>query len=129
MRPDELISGISFEKPGAGFYTDFAKIGLRNAVAISVASAAIVARAANGGLEDVRLACGAVADRPIRMRRAEALLEGAPPTAELAREAGEAASRECDPITDIRATAEYRRHVVGVIVSRLVEAAWHDLLE
>ena len=129
LRPDELISGISFEKPGAGFYTDFAKIGLRNAVAISVASAAIVARAANGGLEDVRLACGAVADRPIRMRRAEALLEGAPPTAELAREAGEAASRECDPITDIRATAEYRRHVVGVIVSRLVEAAWHDLLE
>ena len=129
LEPDELISEVAFERPGDDCFTGFAKIGLRNAVAISVASAAIVARAADGRLCDVRIACGAVADRPIRMKRTEALLLEAPPTPELAREAADAASHECDPITDIRATAGYRKHVVGVIVSRLVEAAWRALIE
>ncbi len=128
IAPTEIIGGIHFQAPPAEFHSNFLKIGLRNALAISVANAAIMAASRDGKFEDVRIACGAVAPRAMRMRKTEALLAGEQPTAELVREAGEIASKECDPITDIRATKTYRRHVVGVIVTRLVEEAWHQLV-
>lgn len=125
--PNEIVAGIVFEKPAGRPYFDFVKIGLRNALAISVASAAIAAWTGNGKFEDVRIACGAVAPRPVRMREVEALLCGETLTPELLREVEATASRTCDPATDIRATSAYRRHVLGVIVARLVESAWQRL--
>jgi carbon-monoxide dehydrogenase medium subunit len=132
LEPNEIIVEISFEVPGgpdsgSACFSDFVKLGLRDAVAISVASAAIVATARDGKLSDLRVACGAVAPRPLRMRSVEALVRGQSVTAELLREVEAAASGECDPITDIRATAGYRRHVAGVLVARLVESAWRSL--
>ncbi|MFZ1946137.1 MAG: xanthine dehydrogenase family protein subunit M, partial [bacterium] len=127
IRPNELLTGISFREPGRETFSDFVKVGLRNAVAISVANAAILASLKGGRFAEARVACGAVAPRPMRMRRVEALLKGESLTPELLREIERAAAGECDPITDLRASREYRRHVVGVIVSRLVEGAWHNL--
>jgi CO/xanthine dehydrogenase FAD-binding subunit len=127
LAPGEMVTGVAFSTPAGKYYSGFAKIGLRNAVAISVANCAMVATAPAGKFGDVRLACGAVAPRPIRMRKAEALLAGERLTAGLVEEVSRAASAECDPITDIRATAAYRRHVAGVLVARLVRAAWRDL--
>ena len=124
---DEILASIRFQAPPEGTYTDFNKLGLRNAVAISVASCAIFARTKNGRFDDVRIACGAVAPKAIRMRAVEDLLGGEKLTAELVREVEAATSRICDPITDLRASADYRRHVAGVIVSRLVEDAWSGL--
>ena len=121
---DEILTGIRFKVPADGAYTDFSKLGLRNAVAISVASAAVFARFRGGKFEEVRIACGAVAPKAIRMRAVEDLLCGETLSVELLREVEEATSRICDPITDLRASADYRRHVAGVIVSRLVEDAW-----
>jgi len=46
----------------------------------------------------------------------------------LIEEAARIASSECDPLSDIRATAEYRRHVIGVLVSRLIKRARAELL-
>jgi CO/xanthine dehydrogenase FAD-binding subunit len=127
LAPGEIVSEVSFTRPPGKFHSGFAKIGLRNAVAISVANCALVATVAAGKFDDVRLACGAVAPRPIRMRKAEALLSGERLTAELVEEVSRAASAECDPITDIRATAAYRRQVAGALVARLIRAAWRDL--
>jgi CO/xanthine dehydrogenase FAD-binding subunit len=128
LQPGEVITGVTFEKPTGKFFSGFAKIGLRNALAISVASAALIATAKDGELNDVRIGCGAVAPRAIRMKEVEALVAGERPTPELIRQAAEVASRECDPLTDIRATCDYRRHVTGVIVSRLLEDACRHLL-
>jgi len=131
-RPNEIITGIALGpssgsgSPGA-FFCDFAKVGLRNAVAISVASAAIAATLDGDRFGAVRIACGAVAPTPIRMRGAEALLRGQALTPELLGEVEAAVARECDPITDVRASADYRRRVAAVTVSRLVEAAWGNL--
>lgn len=126
-RPNELVTGIVFEKPAGRPYLDFVKIGLRNAVAISVASAAIVAWFGQGKFDDVRLACGAVAPTPMRMRQVEALLRGEALTPGLLRDVEATASKTCDPLSDLRATSAYRRHVVGVIVGRLVASAWQSL--
>lgn len=127
-RADEIVAGVGFEMPAGRPYLDFIKIGLRNAVAISVASAAVAAWVGNGRFEDVRIACGAVAPRPMRMRPVEALLRGQALTNELLAEVEATASKTCDPLTDLRASAAYRRHVAGVIVARLVEGAWRRLV-
>lgn len=141
LEPDELLVATAFEDPGHGaagaagkdpnaqkVFTGFAKIGLRNSLAISVANAALVARQEDGKLRDVRVACGAVAPTAIRMRGVEDLLEGKEPGEALIEEAARAASSECDPISDIRATRQYRCHVAGILVSRLIRKARRDLL-
>ena len=128
IKAEEVLTQVRFRKPADDVFTGFAKIGLRNALAISVANAAVAARSAGGKLKDVRVACGAVAPKPIRMLKVEGILNGETPTEDLISEAGRVAQSECDPLTDIRATREYRRHVTGVIVSRLVRKACERLL-
>ncbi len=123
LEPYEILTSVTFEIPSLPFYSSYIKIGLRNSLAISVASAAVFATFDGGKFKTVRVACGAVAPTPIRMREVENLLIGQSPSRQLAREAGEIASKECDPISDIRATRTYRRHVTSVIVSRLIEDA------
>lgn len=123
MEPDEILASVTFEIPSEPFYSSFIKIGLRNSLAISVASGALFATFENGKFKSVRIACGSVAPTPVRMKEVESLLLGETPSRELASEAGSIASKECDPISDIRASRKYRRHVTGVIVSKLVSDA------
>jgi CO/xanthine dehydrogenase FAD-binding subunit len=124
----EMIGRVLFPRPQPPVFSAHLKVGLRNALAVSVTSAAITARAADGRLREVRIACGAVAPLPIRMHAVERMLEGEIPTKHLVEEAGAEASRACDPITDIRATRSYRCRVTGAIVSRLVQEASRSLL-
>ncbi len=70
---------------------------------------------------DVRIALGAVAPCPMRARRAEAVLEGQLVTDKLIRQAAEIASEEIAPITDVRASAEYRREIARVLARRALE--------
>lgn len=122
LEPDEMIVSVSLRLPER-FYSGFIKIGLRKALSISVATAAIFATYKQDGFETVRVACGAVAPTPIRLKSVEALLSGSSYSPDLLKQVAKAAEAECNPISDIRATAGYRRYVTGVIVSRLVEQA------
>jgi carbon-monoxide dehydrogenase medium subunit len=128
LAPGEIISRVFFSKPEGDFFCAHSKIGLRNALAVSVTSAAVAVGADAGRLRNVRIACGAVAPIPLRMRKAESLLEGEAPTKGLLEEAGAVASSECDPISDIRATRQYRCHATGINVSRLLKQACAALL-
>lgn len=127
LRPDEIITRVDFVAPAQGAHTDFVKVGLRNALAISVASAAVVACGDGDVITDIRIACGAVAPTAIRMKEVEELVTGSEPSRGLIEEARRTACAQCCPISDIRGTADYRRHVTGVIVSRLVEDALRRL--
>jgi carbon-monoxide dehydrogenase medium subunit len=69
----------------------------------------------------IRVALGAVAPCPVRARKAEALLEGQLATDSLIRKVAETASDEITPITDVRASAEYRREISRVLVRRALE--------
>lgn len=97
----------------------FFKVGRRNALAISVANGVVALDVGQDGvIRDARIALGAVAPTPIRVTEAEQLLVGKRPDAELA-------DRVCDlvqcgvrPITDVRASAEYRAYIAGVQVKR-----------
>ncbi len=122
INPEEIIVGVSFKLPSR-FFSGYIKIGLRRALSISVASAALVATYKQDRFDIVRVACGAVAPTPIRMKSLETILSGSKFSSDLLRDASKAAESECDPISDIRATADYRRRITGVIVSRLIEEA------
>ena len=58
----------------------------------------------------------------MRLLQVETLLEGAEVTPALGAQARAVAEHSVKPITDVRSTAEYRRHIVGVYVQRAIEA-------
>lgn len=121
--PGELITAVSFPVPAADSFGAFYKLARRKGDAITVTGVAVSLRLDGGSCARARIALGSVAPVPMRARKAEALLEGAELTPGRIAAAAAAAMEECSPIDDVRATGEYRRHMVGVLVARLVDAA------
>ena len=101
----------------------FRKVGTRQAQSISVVVLAVAWHSEHGAWHDVRVALGSVAPTPIRARAAEAALEGAPPSEEVAAVAAATLAAEIAPIDDVRSTAEYRREVAGRALHRIVRDA------
>jgi CO/xanthine dehydrogenase FAD-binding subunit len=127
LAPDELILRLRIPLAG-GRETRFRKVGTRRAQAISKVVMALSWReggriAAEARWEDVRLALGSVADRPIRATATEAVLTGASPTPETADAAAEALAAEIVPIDDVRSTADYRRAVAARVLHRMIRDA------
>jgi len=117
LTPEEVIVGVELpsELPE---HQAFAKVGARNAMVISIASACVV-RDSDG---DTRIALGSVAPTPIRARRAEAMISAeANPSAAAIKEFSRLVAEEVTPITDHRSTEGYRRHAAGVLAGRLLE--------
>ena len=79
--------------------------------------------------QTARLALGAVAPAPLRPREAERLLEGQPFSPDLVRAAADIAAQATAPISDVRASADYRRHLAGVMVRQALAQCWHQLTE
>ena len=67
---------------------------------------------------DARIVLGAVAPTPLRAKGAEALIKGKEITEKEIEEAGETASREAKPITDVRGSAEHRTEMVRLFAKR-----------
>ena len=123
LSPDELLLRVRIPLV-AGREVRFRKVGTRRAQAISKVVLALGWReGADGAWTAVRLALGSVADRPIRTRATEAVLEGARPTPDVAARAAESLSAEISPIDDVRSTANYRRAVAGRVLHRLIRDA------
>jgi CO/xanthine dehydrogenase FAD-binding subunit len=127
-QPHELIVAVSV--PIVQGFQGYAKVGTRNAMVISAASACLVHDARAG---TVRIALGAVAPTVVRARATEAWLAtqtslvGNPKVSDtLAREFGQRAAAECSPIDDHRSTADYRRHAISVLAQRLLLRAANE---
>jgi CO/xanthine dehydrogenase FAD-binding subunit len=123
LAPDELLLRVRIPLV-RDREARFRKVGTRRAQAISKVVLALSWRESStdvaGPWSDVRLALGSVADRPIRAHATEAVLEGAPPTAETADRAAETLAGELQPIDDVRSTADYRRTVAARVLHRLI---------
>ncbi len=72
--------------------------------------------------QELRLAVGAVSPRPMRIHIAEELAQGWPLNAPLIAQAAKLASQTVDPIDDLRGPADYKRHLVEVLVRRALTA-------
>jgi aerobic carbon-monoxide dehydrogenase medium subunit len=88
-----------------------------------VGAAAMVELGEGGEIRSARIALGAVAPTPLRARRAEVRLSGCLPNDDLLAEAARLAAEETRPIDDLRASAEYRRHMAEVLTRRALEQA------
>ena len=123
---DEIITSIDF--PIINGWQGYSKVGVRNAMVISVAAACLVADHENA---NVRIALGSVGPTIIRCREAEAWLKssqnlsaGQSISLDVANEFGRRAAGESSPIDDHRSTAQYRRHAISVLASRLLRKAY-----
>jgi len=94
------------------------KQGQRRGSSFSVASVAVCLNMDDRICSNVRIAAGAVAYTPFVSKSAPAILEGQPLSEALAEKAGAAVSEEADPQDDSRASAWYKKKVVGILVKR-----------
>jgi CO/xanthine dehydrogenase FAD-binding subunit len=132
LRPDELIS--AFYMPEAAGPQQYAKIGTRNAMVIAVCAFGL---ALDPGRKRVGTCVGSAAPTPVRAGDAEGFIEGVLEEGglwESRREIGEPALRRfgeavqaaARPITDLRGTAAYRVHALGVLARRTLKWAWDE---
>jgi CO/xanthine dehydrogenase FAD-binding subunit len=123
--PDELITAITL--PVLVGWQGYSKVGVRNAMVIALASACVAVDTVAGS---VRLALGSVGPTVIRCEAAEVYasgsvdLVGRRASVAVVQRFGQLAATASRPIDDHRATAEYRRHAVGVLASRLLRRAF-----
>jgi carbon-monoxide dehydrogenase medium subunit len=115
LQPDEIVVGIKvpYLEGAEGIFT---KVSRRKEVDLSTICATVLKMGDN-----IRIAFGAVAPTPIRLMKTEALVNGKPLSLELIEEAAKLAITEVSPISDVRASKEYRYDVVEVIIRRSLE--------
>ena len=123
---NEIITSVTV--PLLDGWQGYAKVGVRNAMVISVASSCL---AIDKQTNSVRIALGAVGPTIIRCRDAELWLSEqfdfsttSKIDTAVAKEFGRRVALESKPIDDHRSTAEYRRHAVGVLAQRLITRAY-----
>lgn len=113
--------GMPPSNPSSG--SAFLKVG-RVAADISKVSVAVQVVRDGPRLQSCRIGLGAVAPTPVRAKVAETILVGETLTAAGIAEVARAVHEEIAPITDVRSTAAYRRHVAGVLVGDAFRKAW-----
>lgn len=118
---NEIIESVTIQRTSG--FQDYAKVGVRNAMVISVASVCFVHDMLSSS---VRVALGAVGPTIIRAHESESWLSSRvdassplPADESLASEFADRVAREARPIDDHRSTAQYRRHAIGVLSRRL----------
>ena len=127
LAPGELITAVTV--PVLTGWQGYSKVGVRNAMVIALATACV---ATDAPTESVRIAIGSVAPTILRCPGAEALAAseadfvGGRLSDDVVARCGALAAAASRPIDDHRSSAAYRRHAIGVMVSRLLRRAFPD---
>lgn len=123
LGPGQILHRVLLPKSPEFAVHYFEKVGLRKSLSIAVVSmAALVDPDPAGTVRDVRMAWGSVGRTIFTCPEAEEILRGYPPTRERLEAAAACVRSGVAPISDVRATADYRRRVAGNLVLRLAGA-------
>jgi len=118
----EIVKEVLVPPPLPRTGSEYQKLSARSKVDIAaVGAAALVTLDESALCTRARLALGAVAPIPLRVRPVEKMLEGRTLGPELIAQAAALAAQESSPITDVRASAPYRRRMVEVLTARALE--------
>jgi carbon-monoxide dehydrogenase medium subunit len=120
LSSDEILTDILLDPPPQKAKATFLKKG-RVKMDLAIASMAVLVEIDGGRCRKARIAAGSVAPIPLRLSKVETLLESNAISRDLVSKAQQLARDIVSPITDVRATEEYRRHIVGVYVNRGLE--------
>ncbi|HME44840.1 MAG TPA: xanthine dehydrogenase family protein subunit M [Syntrophorhabdales bacterium] len=126
MEPGEIVLEVQVPPPVPKSATAYKKFNLLESDQGIVAVAASITLDAGDTCKDARIVLGNAAPTSIRAKKAESVLIGKKLTDALFEKAGEAAAQECEPVGDIHASEEYRRHLVGVLTKRMAKAAFEQ---
>jgi aerobic carbon-monoxide dehydrogenase medium subunit len=122
LRPDELIVAVDLpEVEGAG--SCYVRLEFRKQMEIAVVGATAVVVLHSGVVRDARIAITALAPTVRRVAAAESALVGSDGGREAAASAGRLAAEAAAPISDVRASLEYRRAMAAVVVRRAIGGA------
>ena len=124
LNKDELVVEIQIPPLRAKTATAYKKFNLIENDQAIVGVAAAVTIDQKGACKDARVVLSNVGVTPIRAKNAEKVLIGKKLADTLLVKAGEAASGDAGPVSDIHGSEEYRRHLVKVLTKRMVEQAW-----
>ncbi len=121
----EVLCKVVFKKPTGKWGSSFLKLGKRKGMAISVSSAAVFIQMDEKKIiRQARVALGSVAPTPVRSSSVEKQLLGKPLSNEVMKEVAQFCLEDISPISDLRATADYRKRTAAVLVERcLLRAA------
>ena len=122
MRPDEMLTAITFPALAQNERGIFLKLGLRRAQAIAVINVAVILGFEDNIVTEATITLGSVAPTIIRALEAEKSLLGRSLAPETIAEAARLAAAAPEPIDDVRATAAYRTEMLRVLVSRALRA-------
>ena len=121
LHDDEMITSIKIKNDSINKNGYFIKLGLRQAMAISLATVALILEVEKDKVADVRIAMGSIAPTPLRLIKVEGFLKNKEINDELIEESIKKVREEVKPIGDVRASAEYRRYVSGILFKRAFE--------
>ena len=124
LKQGELLLRFEVPKPAPHTGAAYTKFAIRGDSDIAiVGTGALLTLSDDGTVAKARVSLGAVAPTPIRAAKTEALITGKKLTDDLIREAAELAATECSPISDQRASREYRLEMVRVWTRHTLEEA------
>ncbi|WP_417204911.1 FAD binding domain-containing protein [Antarctobacter sp.] len=123
LKRGEIATGIIVPPPAPDSGRAYIKHGRRKAMELATVGVAVSLDLDGDRCLAARIALGAVGPVVLRASAAEAILNGQIITDSIIQRAGHAAMAECTPISNVRATAEYRRDMVGVLTRRAVKSA------
>lgn len=120
-RPDEILTEVII--PHRSGESAFVKLGRRKGLTLSVVSAAVFCGIVGNKFKEVSVALGAVAPIPFLSKKVGPALKDQGVDSEQIEHAAELIKSEISPITDVRASAEYRREMAGVMVRKALRRA------
>jgi len=115
LRSNELLKEIVVPLEN-GYGYSFIKYGRRNSFTLSIVSVASLVKVEDNRFIDIRIALGSVAPTPVRAHSVEKQLLNKRVSREIIMEASKKVINDINPITDVRATAEYRRKLSTILV-------------
>lgn len=123
LEDDEMIVAVRIPNLPQGTGQAFVETARRAGdFALAGAGAALTVR--DGRIAQARVTVMGVHDRPLRVLAAEQALEGETYDASVRSAAAEAVRGAVEPMSDLQASAELRRHLAGVMASRALGLAW-----
>jgi carbon-monoxide dehydrogenase medium subunit len=124
LAPDEVLTAVRVPIPQAGTRASYQKFVTRSSEdRPCVGVIAVVRLAADGSIEDLRVAVAAAAETPQRFPDVEATARGEALDEALARRIAEDHAGRIHPLQDLRGSAWYRSEMIRVWVRRAIEAA------
>ena len=125
LEADEILKEIFVPEVGVRRGATYLKLGKRKAMEIAIVgvSAAVHLNGSDRFVTECRIAMGSVAPTPVRARRAEEILRNQEIRDGLIEEAALVAAEEASPISDLRASREYRLDMIRVLCRRAVRLA------